>query len=125
MISVVWSTAALDIQNGRRHGTNATLLPIKSSCRAHKWQIDSVTAAALSACTISSRSSILRISFRNARSHDPSPETHHSCALVLLGLGQAFDRQPPTVPAAFNDNYDTSLYSIRNRFWYVAMSKKF
>jgi iron complex outermembrane recepter protein len=44
---------------------------------------------------------------------------------VTAGVVNAFDRNPPTVLAAFNDNYDTSLYSIRNRFWYVALSKKF
>ena len=26
---------------------------------------------------------------------------------------------------AFNDNYDTSLYSIRNRYYYVGINKKF
>jgi iron complex outermembrane recepter protein len=44
---------------------------------------------------------------------------------VTAGVVNAFDRQPPTVLGAFNDNYDTSLYSIRDRFWYVALSKKF
>jgi iron complex outermembrane receptor protein len=44
---------------------------------------------------------------------------------VTAGVVNAFDRNPPTVLAAFNDNYDTSLYTIRNRFWYVALSKKF
>jgi iron complex outermembrane recepter protein len=44
---------------------------------------------------------------------------------VTAGVVNAFDRMPPTVLGAFNDNYDTSLYSIRNRFWYVALSKKF
>jgi outer membrane receptor protein involved in Fe transport len=44
---------------------------------------------------------------------------------VTAGVINAFDRNPPTVLAAFNDNYDTSLYSIRNRFWYFALSKKF
>ena len=44
---------------------------------------------------------------------------------VTAGVVNAFDRNPPTVLAAFNDNYDTSLYSIRNRFWYIALSKKF
>jgi len=44
---------------------------------------------------------------------------------VTLGVNNAFDRNPPTVLAARNDNYDTSLYSIRNRYWYVAVSKKF
>ena len=44
---------------------------------------------------------------------------------ITAGVVNAFDRTPPTALAAFNDNYDTSLYSIRNRFWYVALSKKF
>jgi iron complex outermembrane recepter protein len=44
---------------------------------------------------------------------------------VTAGVVNAFDRMPPTVLAAFNDNYDTNNYSIRNRFWYVALSKKF
>jgi iron complex outermembrane receptor protein len=44
---------------------------------------------------------------------------------VTAGVVNAFDRQPPTVLGAFNDNYDTSLYSIRDRFWYVALGKKF
>jgi outer membrane receptor protein involved in Fe transport len=44
---------------------------------------------------------------------------------ITAGVVNAFDRNPPTVVGAFNDNYDTSLYSIRNRFWYVALSKKF
>jgi iron complex outermembrane receptor protein len=42
-----------------------------------------------------------------------------------VGVNNAFDRNPPTVLAAFNDNYDTSLYSIRNRYYYVALTKKF
>jgi iron complex outermembrane receptor protein len=44
---------------------------------------------------------------------------------LTVGVVDAFDRQPPSVLGAFNDNYDTSLYSIRNRFWYVSMNKKF
>jgi len=44
---------------------------------------------------------------------------------VTVGVNNAFDRQPPSVLGAFNDNYDTSLYSIRNRYYYVSMSKKF
>ena len=36
---------------------------------------------------------------------------------ITAGVVNAFDRMPPTVLGAFNDNYDTSLYSIRNRFW--------
>jgi iron complex outermembrane receptor protein len=44
---------------------------------------------------------------------------------VTVGVNNVFDRNPPTVLAAQNDNYDTSLYSIRNRYWYIALSKKF
>jgi len=44
---------------------------------------------------------------------------------LTVGVNNAFDRNPPTVLAAFNDNYDTSLYSIRNRYCYVAFTKKF
>ena len=44
---------------------------------------------------------------------------------LTVGVNNAFDRNPPTVLAAPNDNYDTSLYSIRNRYYYAAFSKKF
>ena len=44
---------------------------------------------------------------------------------LTAGVNDAFDRQPPSVIGAFNDNYDTSLYSIRNRYWYVSLTKKF
>jgi outer membrane receptor protein involved in Fe transport len=44
---------------------------------------------------------------------------------LTAGVNNAFDRQPPSVLAAFNDNYDTSNYSFRNRYWYVSLNKKF
>jgi iron complex outermembrane receptor protein len=44
---------------------------------------------------------------------------------LTVGVNNVFDRQPPSVLAAFNDNYDTSLYSIRNRYYYVSLNKKF
>lgn len=44
---------------------------------------------------------------------------------LRVGVNNAFDRRPPSVVGAFNDNYDTSLYSIRNRYWYVGINKKF
>jgi iron complex outermembrane receptor protein len=44
---------------------------------------------------------------------------------LTVGVNDVFDRQPPSVLGAFNDNYDTSLYTIRNRYWYVSLSKKF
>ena len=44
---------------------------------------------------------------------------------LTVGVNNAFDRYPPSVLGAFNDNYDTSLYSIRNRYYYLSLSKKF
>lgn len=44
---------------------------------------------------------------------------------LRVGVNNAFDRNPPSVLGAFNDNYDTSLYSIRNRYYYVGINKKF
>lgn len=44
---------------------------------------------------------------------------------LTVGVNNAFDRYPPSVIGAFNDNYDTSLYSIRNRFWFASLTKKF
>lgn len=44
---------------------------------------------------------------------------------LTAGVNNAFDRNPPTVLGAFNDNYDTSLYSIRNRYYYISINKKF
>jgi outer membrane receptor protein involved in Fe transport len=44
---------------------------------------------------------------------------------ITVGVNNVFDRYPPTVLGAFNDNYDTSLYNIRNRYYYIALNKKF
>ncbi len=44
---------------------------------------------------------------------------------LTVGVNNAFDRQPPTTLGAFNDNYDTSLYNIRNRYYYLSLTKKF
>ncbi len=44
---------------------------------------------------------------------------------LTVGCIDVFDTPPPFAAGAFNDNYDTSLYSIRNRFVYGAVSKKF
>jgi len=44
---------------------------------------------------------------------------------LTVGVNDVFDRYPPSVLGAFNDNYDTSLYSIRNRYWYVSLTKRF
>ncbi len=44
---------------------------------------------------------------------------------LTVGVNNVFDRYPPTALGAFNDNYDTSNYNIRNRYWYVSLTKKF
>jgi iron complex outermembrane receptor protein len=44
---------------------------------------------------------------------------------LTVGVNNVFDRSPPTVLGAFNDNYDTSNYSIRNRYYYISLKKKF
>jgi iron complex outermembrane receptor protein len=44
---------------------------------------------------------------------------------LRAGVNNVFDKYPPYDAAAFNDNYDTSTYSIRNRFWYIGINKKF
>jgi iron complex outermembrane receptor protein len=43
---------------------------------------------------------------------------------VTVGVNNAFDRNPPTVLGSFN-HYDTSLYTIRNRYYYIGLNKKF
>ncbi len=44
---------------------------------------------------------------------------------IKVGVNNVFDTPPPFDPAAFNDNYDTSTYSIRNRYYYIGLNKKF
>ena len=44
---------------------------------------------------------------------------------IRVGVNNVFDEPPPFNAGAFNDNYDTSLYSIRGRYYYVGLNKKF
>ncbi len=44
---------------------------------------------------------------------------------LKVGVNNVFDTPPPYDPAAFNDNYDTNSFSIRNRYYYVGVNKKF
>ncbi|OAI42848.1 hypothetical protein AYO41_03435 [Verrucomicrobia bacterium SCGC AG-212-E04] len=44
---------------------------------------------------------------------------------IRAGVNNVFDRYPPYDAGAFNDNYDTSTYTLRNRFWYVGINKRF
>jgi iron complex outermembrane receptor protein len=44
---------------------------------------------------------------------------------IRTGIVNVFDQAPPFAAGAFNDNYDTSLYSNRGRFYYVSLQKQF
>jgi outer membrane receptor protein involved in Fe transport len=44
---------------------------------------------------------------------------------VSLGLQNVFDSDPPFVAGAIATNYDTSLATIKGRFWYVQLKKRF
>ena len=44
---------------------------------------------------------------------------------LTLGMQNVFDSDPPFVAGAFENNYDESLATIKGRFWYVALKKKF
>jgi iron complex outermembrane receptor protein len=46
---------------------------------------------------------------------------------IRIGMNNIFDEPPPFNAGAGerNDNYDTSLYSIRGRYYYIGLNKKF
>jgi iron complex outermembrane receptor protein len=44
---------------------------------------------------------------------------------LTLGMQNVFDFDPPFVAAAFGTNYDQSLATIKGRFWYVQLKKRF
>jgi iron complex outermembrane receptor protein len=44
---------------------------------------------------------------------------------LTLGMQNVFDSDPPFVAGAFENNYDESLATIKGRFWYVALKKRF
>ena len=44
---------------------------------------------------------------------------------ITLGMQNVFDSDPPFVAGAFANNYDASLATIRGRFWYVQLKKRF
>jgi iron complex outermembrane receptor protein len=44
---------------------------------------------------------------------------------LTLGLQNVFDSDPPFVAGAFENNYDESLATIKGRFWYVQLKKRF
>jgi iron complex outermembrane receptor protein len=44
---------------------------------------------------------------------------------LTLGMQNVFDTDPPFVAGAFQNNYDQSLATIKGRFWYVQLKKRF
>src|SRR6266480_2390109 len=44
---------------------------------------------------------------------------------ITLGMQNVFDEDPPFVAASFENGYDESLTTIKGRFWYVQLKKKF
>src|SRR5262249_17732494 len=44
---------------------------------------------------------------------------------LALGMQNVFDSDPPFVAGAFENGYDESLATIKGRFWYVQLKKRF
>ncbi len=44
---------------------------------------------------------------------------------VTLGMQNVFDQDPPFVAGSFENGYDESLATIKGRFWYVGLKKRF
>jgi outer membrane receptor protein involved in Fe transport len=44
---------------------------------------------------------------------------------VTLGMQNVFDEDPPFVAGNFENGYDESLTTIKGRFWYVGLKKRF
>jgi iron complex outermembrane recepter protein len=46
-------------------------------------------------------------------------------ATLTLGMQNVFDQDPPFVAGSFENGYDESLATIKGRFWYVQLKKRF
>ncbi len=46
-------------------------------------------------------------------------------ATITLGMQNVFDEDPPFVAGSFENGYDESLATIKGRFWYVQLKKRF
>ena len=44
---------------------------------------------------------------------------------LTLGMQNVFDRSPPFVAGSFENGYDESLTTIKGRFWYAQLKKRF
>jgi hypothetical protein len=46
-------------------------------------------------------------------------------ATITLGMQNVFDEDPPFVAGSFENGYDESIATIKGRFWYVGLKKRF
>ena len=44
---------------------------------------------------------------------------------LTVGMQNVFDSDPPLVAGTFENNYDESLATIKGRFWFVQLRKRF
>ena len=44
---------------------------------------------------------------------------------ITLGMQNVFDSDPPFVAGSFENGYDESLATIKGRFWYAQLKKRF
>jgi outer membrane receptor protein involved in Fe transport len=44
---------------------------------------------------------------------------------ITLGMQNVFDEDPPFVAGSFENGYDESLATVKGRFWYVQLKKRF
>jgi iron complex outermembrane recepter protein len=44
---------------------------------------------------------------------------------ITVGMQNVFDQDPPFVAGAFENNYDESIATVKGRFWYVQLKKRF
>jgi hypothetical protein len=44
---------------------------------------------------------------------------------ISLGMQNVLDADPPFVAGGFGNGYDESLATIKGRFWYVQLKKRF
>jgi iron complex outermembrane receptor protein len=44
---------------------------------------------------------------------------------ITIGMQNVFDSDPPFVAGAFENNYDESLATIKGRFWFIQLKKRF
>jgi hypothetical protein len=46
-------------------------------------------------------------------------------ATISLGIQNVLDEDPPFAAGSFENGYDESLVTIKGRFWYVQVKKRF